>query len=246
MRLPLHPLAVMAVCGALLVGCSPATNPNPTGSNAPQGTGTASGATNFTPGSGASLGSGASPGSGPSVSPAALPADSQWVTSTTHKIKFAAPKAWAVYDIVRVKDPSNKAAVEATAQRMGKTYDEYVQQVTSSIDVMVTGPASGDVTPMINVVKQAWPRSDDIPTVADMTTQLAGLDATVSRVDRVTTALGNGYAAHYTAAGPPVSYGVVLGLPSSSNTMELVTCVGPTAADADASAQLVITTLQAG
>lgn len=234
-RVGLAALACAALaCAALLGGCA-TTRP---GQETPTGLVVSPVTTASTAASTASV----------SLPPAPpLPAGSQWITSAGHGVKFAVPSDWTMFDLTQFTSPNVRAALEPVAKRLGKTVDEYIQDLTQMNDLIVTGPARGGVTPSISVRKEEAQVVGAPPTTEQASAQVAPVSGTVTAVSAIVTPTGAGYLVSWTRPGDAPGttlYCATLGLPSAKGTAFVLAAESDSADSRDALVQGVVATLQ--
>jgi hypothetical protein len=223
---------VAVVCAGALGGCAV----KPGASDTPSGLVVSPVATSGTPSASVSL---------PPTS--ALPSGAMWVTTAGHGAKFAVPGTWAMFDLTTFGDPAVKAALEPIAERLGKSVDDYIRELTTNNDLIVTGPDAGGYSPSISVRKEEGQTVGDPPSTTQAQTDVAALSGTVTAVTPVTTALGVGYAVAYTRPGDAAGvtlYCATVDLPTPRGTAFMMTVESNTAADRDALVATAVATLQ--
>ena len=189
----------------------------------------------------------ATPSATASLAPVAdLPAGHKWVATAGHGVKFAVPEAWSMVDLSSFSDPAAKEALKPIAERLGKTIDEYIAELTAN-DLMIAGPEVNGYASLISVPKEEAQSLGDLPTQEQAQAALASVQATVTAVTPVTTALGPVHVIAYstpgTAAGSTV-YCARLELPTVKNTAFLMVIESNAVADRDSLVTGVVTTLQ--
>lgn len=178
----------------------------------------------------------------PPASPA--PADAVFVTSASHGVKFALPKGWKIFDLTTFTKPEVRDSLAPIAKKLGKSVDDYIRELSSNNDLIVTGPERDGFAPSVSVRREAASMSDYVPTLEDSQSRLKDI-GTVTAVDRLTTPLGLGYAEVYTRddAGK-TRYCALLALPSAKGTIFMGTVETDSAADEASLVTGIVTTLQ--
>ena len=189
----------------------------------------------------------ATPSASVSLPPAsALPDGSKWVTTAGHGAKFAVPGTWEMFDLTTFSDPAVRAALEPIATRLGKSVDDYIRELTTNNDLIVTGPDAGGIGPSISVRKEEAQTIGDLPTKDQAQAVVAELTGTVTSVAPVTTSLGAGYAIAFTRPGDTGAtlYCATLDLPTPRGTAFMMTVESTTEAERDTLVKAAVQTLQ--
>ena len=175
-----------------------------------------------------------------------LPEGAKWVTTAGHGAKFAVPATWEMFDLTTFGDPAVKAALEPIAQRLGKSVDDYIRELTTNNDLIVTGPDASGYSPSISVRKEEGQTVGDAPATPSAQRDIAALSGTVTSVTPVTTALGVGYAVVYTRPGDAgvTLYCATVDLPTPRGTAFMMSVESGTEAERDALVKTAVETLQ--
>lgn len=181
-------------------------------------------------------------------SPSPLSSQQKYVESASHGVKFAVPKSWSMMDLSTFADPDVRKALEPIAKKLGLTVDEYVTQLTEDTDLIATGKETDGYSPSVSVRKEEAKTLGDVPTQEDAKADVDAIGGTVTSVKPELTPLGPGYSIVYSHPGEDASttrYGATMVLPSSHDTVFLLTLDAATASDRDALVTGIVTTLRA-
>ncbi len=124
------------------------------------------------------------------------------------------PDGWTTVDpSALAKDPDKAPqSIKTMAETAGQPVDQFLTQLSQSIDVLVMGEAEDGFSPNINVIP-----SPQALTESDLKASLAQQSATVSGTEEVDTDSGKATVATYTmSAGSQTVHGQMISVPSDS------------------------------
>ncbi|EKA61539.1 dipeptide ABC transporter periplasmic protein [Janibacter hoylei PVAS-1] len=136
------------------------------------------------------------------------------VTASKSGVTFDVPDGWTTVDpSALAKDPDKAPqSIKTMAETAGQPVDQFLTQLSQSIDVLVMGEAEDGFSPNINVIP-----SPQALTESDLKASLAQQSATVSGTEEVDTDSGKATVATYTmSAGSQTVHGQMIAVPSDS------------------------------
>ena len=165
-------------------------------------------------------------------------AGGQTVTSQKGKASFQVPEGWQVIDAKAIDNPKAREALQPMAQKAGLSVDQYIQNFTKMVDVMVMDQSGDHGGQNISVV--SLPTST-LPNMATYKSTFQRMGASVVETKSITTATGPGERLDYTldASGQKLS-GVMVLMKNGAGQISQVTVTANNAEQAKKLADRVI------